>query len=144
MLAAELVGPTGSFVGIDRRPEVIVVARERALTAGLGHVNFEAASVDAFSDPEPFDAAIGRCILIHQADPVALFRAAGRRVCPGGVVACHELSMCGQVIQSLPSVSLWQQAGDNQLPLRTIRTEARCARPRCPQGRRPSSAFAIQ
>jgi SAM-dependent methyltransferase len=110
MLAAELVGASGSVVGIDRSPEVIAVARERARTAKLQHVDFEEVSVESFSDPEPFDAVIGRYVLIHRADPVALIRAAASRVRPGGVVAFHELCVHGQIVQSLPSVSLWQQA----------------------------------
>jgi ubiquinone/menaquinone biosynthesis C-methylase UbiE len=34
MLAAELVGPSGSVVGIDRSPQVIALARTRAQAAG--------------------------------------------------------------------------------------------------------------
>ena len=112
MLAAELVGASGSVVGIDRNQDVLAVARERAQTARLGNIDFEEVSVEAFSDPEPFDAVIGRYVLIHQADPVALIRAATGLVRPGGVVAFHELCVRGQAIQSLPSVSLWQQAGE--------------------------------
>jgi 2-polyprenyl-3-methyl-5-hydroxy-6-metoxy-1,4-benzoquinol methylase len=112
MLAAELVGASGTVVGIDRSQDVIAVARERARKAELGHIDFEAVSVEAFSDPEPFDAVIGRYVLIHQADPAALIRAAARLVRPRGVVAFHELCVRGQVVQSLPSVSLWQQAGE--------------------------------
>jgi SAM-dependent methyltransferase len=112
MLAAELVGPSGSVVGIDRDQEVIAVAKERAQMAGLGQIDFEAVSVEAFSDPEPFDAVIGRYVLIHQADPAALIRAAAGLVRPGGVVAFHELSIRGPLVQSLPSVTLWQQAGE--------------------------------
>ena len=41
LLAAELVGSSGSVVGIDRSPEVIAFARERARSAGLRHVDFE-------------------------------------------------------------------------------------------------------
>jgi SAM-dependent methyltransferase len=109
MLAAELVDASGSVVGIDRSPEVIAVARERARTAGLRHVDFREASAEAFSDPEPFDAVIGRYILIHQVDPVALLRAAACRVRPGGVVAFHELCVHREGVHSLPRVSLWQQ-----------------------------------
>jgi ubiquinone/menaquinone biosynthesis C-methylase UbiE len=110
MLAAELVGASGSVVGIDRNQDVIAVARERARTAKLQHVDFEEVSVEAFSDPEPFDAVIGRYVLFHQADPVAFIRAAAGRVRPGGVVAFHERWIHGRSFQSLPSVSLWQQA----------------------------------
>ena len=112
MLAAELVGASGSVVGIDRSPEAIAVARGRARTAELRHVHFQEATVGAFSDPEPFDAVIGRYVLIHQADPVALIRAAAGLVRPEGVVAFHELCVRGQAVQSLPTVSLWQQAGE--------------------------------
>jgi 2-polyprenyl-3-methyl-5-hydroxy-6-metoxy-1,4-benzoquinol methylase len=112
MLAADLVGGTGSVIGIDRSPKVIAFARERARSAGLRHLAFEAVSVEAFSDPEPFDAVIGRYVLIHQADPAAFLRAAASRVRPGGFVAFHDLCVRGPVVQSLPRVSLWQQAGE--------------------------------
>ena len=72
MLAAELVGAAGSVVGIDRSQEAIAVARRRARTAELRHVHFEEATVGAFSGTQPFDMVIGRYVLIHQADPVAL------------------------------------------------------------------------
>jgi ubiquinone/menaquinone biosynthesis C-methylase UbiE len=66
MLAAELVGACGSVVGIDQNPDVIAVARQRARNAGLRHVDFREARAEGFSDPDPFDAVIGRYILIHQ------------------------------------------------------------------------------
>jgi ubiquinone/menaquinone biosynthesis C-methylase UbiE len=112
MLAAELVGAAGSVVGIDRSPEAIAVARRRARTAELRHVHFEEATVGAFSGIQPFDMVIGRYVLIHQADPVAFIRAAAGLVRPGGVVAFHELRNHRQFVQSLPTVSLWQQAGE--------------------------------
>src|SRR5215471_10176658 len=43
MLAAGLVGPSGSVVGIDRNPQVLAVARERVQAKGLRHVAFEEA-----------------------------------------------------------------------------------------------------
>jgi ubiquinone/menaquinone biosynthesis C-methylase UbiE len=110
MLAAELVGASGAVVGVDRNPEVIAVAKKRARRAALRHVEFREASVEDFSDPEPFDAAIGRYVLIHQADPAAFIRAAAGFVRPGGFVAFHELNARGPNVQSLPDVSLWQQA----------------------------------
>jgi ubiquinone/menaquinone biosynthesis C-methylase UbiE len=112
MLTAELVGAGGSVVGIDRNHDVLAVAEERAQTAGLGQIDFEEASFEAFSDPEPFDAVIGRYVLIHQADPAAVIRAAASLVRPGGIVAFYELCIRGQAVHSLPNVSLWQQAGE--------------------------------
>jgi ubiquinone/menaquinone biosynthesis C-methylase UbiE len=112
LLAAELVGPSGSVVGIDRNQAIIAMARQRARRAKFHHVDFRYVSVEDFSDPEPFDAVVGRFVLIHQADPVALIRAAADFARPGGVVAFHEPYIQVHSFQSLPIVSLWQQAGE--------------------------------
>jgi len=107
MLAAELVGPSGSVVGIDRSPQVLAIAAERAQMSGLRHVAFEEAAAEAFVDHDAFDLVIGRYILIHQSDPVALLRAAARMVKPGGSIAFHELRL-RQECQSLPNVPAWE------------------------------------
>ena len=112
MLAAELVGASGSVIGIDRNPDVLAVARGRAQAAGYHHVHFREAAVEDFSDPEPFDAVIGRYVLIHQTDPAALLRTAAGLVRPGGILAFHELCINGVGVQALPHVPLWQQAGE--------------------------------
>jgi ubiquinone/menaquinone biosynthesis C-methylase UbiE len=55
LLAAELVGASGTVVGVDCSPEVIEVARDRARTAGSRNVHYEEATVGTFSGIEPFD-----------------------------------------------------------------------------------------
>jgi ubiquinone/menaquinone biosynthesis C-methylase UbiE len=109
-LAADLVGASGTVVGVDRSPEASAVARRRALTAGLRNVHFEEAAVGAFSGIEPFDMVVGRYVLIHQADPVDFIRTAAALCRPGGVVAFHEIGLHRQSIQSVPRVALWQHA----------------------------------
>jgi ubiquinone/menaquinone biosynthesis C-methylase UbiE len=44
-VAAKLVGPTGSVVGVDAAPEVVELARTRAAEAGLSTVSFEPATI---------------------------------------------------------------------------------------------------
>jgi SAM-dependent methyltransferase len=110
MLAAELVGPSGSVVGIDRNPQVIALAGKRARTAGLDQVTFRDVSLDTFSDPDLFDCVIGRYVLIHQADPIDFIRTAARLVRPGGLIAFHEVDMTA-VFNSRPRVSRWDAAG---------------------------------
>jgi ubiquinone/menaquinone biosynthesis C-methylase UbiE len=110
MLAAELVGPEGSVVGIDRSQEVLNVAKERAREAGLRQITFVQGSIEAFSAREPFDLVIGRYILIHQSEPVALLRNAARLVKPGGTLAFHEVRV-GDDTGSFPRVPLWDLAG---------------------------------
>jgi SAM-dependent methyltransferase len=137
MLAAELVGDSGSVVGIDRSREVIAVARERAREAGLRRVDFEEVPVEDFIDPKPFDAAIGRYVLVHQADPVAFLRRAAGLVRPGGVLAFHELCIREPLVQSLPRVALWQQAGE------WIRISMQAAAPHCDAGGRLIEHFSL-
>jgi ubiquinone/menaquinone biosynthesis C-methylase UbiE len=106
MLAAELVGPAGSIVGIDRSQEVLDVARERAQEAGLRQISFVRASVEEFSTDDPFDLVIGRYILVHQPQPVEVLRNAARLVRSGGALAFHEIRM-GDDTKSSPYVPLW-------------------------------------
>jgi SAM-dependent methyltransferase len=48
------------------------------------------ASDERFSDRSAFDAVIGRYVLHHQSDPVAMIRRAATAVRQGGIVAFHE------------------------------------------------------
>jgi ubiquinone/menaquinone biosynthesis C-methylase UbiE len=106
MLAAELAGPAGFVVGIDRNQEVLDVARNRAQEAGLRQISFVRASIEEFFVDEPFDLVIGRYILVHQEEPVALLRKAARLVRPGGALAFHEVRMASDT-KSFPHVPLW-------------------------------------
>jgi ubiquinone/menaquinone biosynthesis C-methylase UbiE len=90
MLLAEAVGDTGSVVAFDRESRAIEMARTKAIAAGHRQIEFVVASDEAFPACGVFDAAIGRDILHHQSDPVAMIRRAATAVRQGGVVAFHE------------------------------------------------------
>jgi SAM-dependent methyltransferase len=92
MLLARLVGPSGEVVGVERDPSSIARARARALEAGLGNVSFTQADVGQIPTGEPFDAAVGRFILMFLPDPVAVVRGLAGLVRPGGVIAFQEVS----------------------------------------------------
>jgi SAM-dependent methyltransferase len=92
MLAAELVGPSGSVLGIDRVGDVLDLADKRARRAGF-QIEFRKATLETFTEFRSFDIVIGRYVLIHQSDATAFVRAAARLVRPGGVLAFHELCM---------------------------------------------------
>jgi ubiquinone/menaquinone biosynthesis C-methylase UbiE len=111
MLAAELVGASGSVVGIDCNPQVIALASKRAQTAGLGQVTFKDVPLDTFSDPDLFDCVIGRYVLIHQAEPSDFLRTAARLVRPEGIIAFHEVDVAGS-FNSWPRVWRWDAAGN--------------------------------
>ncbi len=92
-LAAELVGPAGAVVGIDRAPEAVEAARARAAARGLKQVTIQLGELAEWGSPDRADAVVGRFVLMHQADPAAALREAARHVCPGGVMAMLESHM---------------------------------------------------
>jgi FkbM family methyltransferase len=65
MLAARLVGPSGEVVAIERDPKSIAKARARVTEAGFGNVSFNESDVGEIADGKPFDAAVGRFILMY-------------------------------------------------------------------------------
>jgi ubiquinone/menaquinone biosynthesis C-methylase UbiE len=107
LLAAELVGPSGSVVGIDQSADAIAMAKECACETRFQQPAFCVSSVEAFSSAGPFDIVIGRYVLMYQPSPAAFIRAASRHVRPGGVVAFHEISL-HRGYHSLPSYPAWE------------------------------------
>jgi ubiquinone/menaquinone biosynthesis C-methylase UbiE len=89
-LAAELVGPSGEVVGVDRSPDALAFARSRAKERSLANVTFRENELSAMAFDQLFDAAIGRYVLCFQPDPAALLRKISHLVRPGGIVLFHE------------------------------------------------------
>jgi len=92
MLVARLVGPSGEVVGIERDATSIARAESRVALAGLRNVTFKQTDVNQISGDEPFDAAVGRFILMFLPDPLSVLRSVARLVHPGGIVAFQEPS----------------------------------------------------
>lgn len=89
-IAARLVGPTGTVLGVDAAPAMVELARARAAEKGLSTVHFMQSAVDSIALDEPVDAVVGRLILMHLPDPAATLRHLVSFVRPGGVVAFSE------------------------------------------------------
>ena len=81
-IAARLVGPTGTVLGVDAAPEMVELARARAAERGLSAVHFTQAAIDAIALDEPVDAVVGRLILMHLPDPAATLRHLARSCAP--------------------------------------------------------------
>jgi ubiquinone/menaquinone biosynthesis C-methylase UbiE len=64
-LAARVVGPAGHVTSLDRSPESIALAAERALRAGMSNVRFVAAEAWQFEADATLDAVIGRLVLMY-------------------------------------------------------------------------------
>ena len=92
MLVPRLVGPSGEVVGIDRDANSITRARERVTAMGFRNVSFMQADVNDLAGDKPFDAVVGRFILMFLPDPLSVLRSVVQLVRPGGVLAFQEPS----------------------------------------------------
>jgi SAM-dependent methyltransferase len=93
---AEIVGPSGSVVALDRNEAGLAMARARMTEQGIEHVRFVAADVtgdlatlDAVQG-EPFDALAGRRVLMYLPDPAAVLGRLAGRLQSGGLVVFEE------------------------------------------------------
>ena len=104
-LVAELVGPHGAVVGVEKDPEAVDLARRHT---DAPNVEFRVADAQTLSGIEGgFDAVTGRLILLHLSDRVGALREAAARVRPGGLVIMHECDL--GYLWASPQPPLWSQ-----------------------------------
>jgi ubiquinone/menaquinone biosynthesis C-methylase UbiE len=90
MLAARILEGEGQVLAVDRDPAMVQTARLRVKQSGLPVEVVQRDLTGLALDQPPFDAAIGRLILMHVSDPVLALRAAAAHVRPGGIVAFQD------------------------------------------------------
>ncbi len=96
MLVSELVGPGGEVVAIERSPEAIEHARMRLAQRNISNVRLvlgDENTLPQAMDGKPFDAVVGRLVLVHQRDLSAVFVHLTKFLKPGGIVAFHEVDV---------------------------------------------------
>ena len=89
-VAADLVGPGGSVVGVDRSPDALARARLRAGQRGLTQVQFIEGDIHDPVPGAPFDAIVERVVLLWVPDPAAVLRRQATVLRPGGLVVPVE------------------------------------------------------
>jgi len=93
-LAADLTGPGGLAVGVDRSADAIATARARAEKDGRRNVIFLQGELGTpIPNQAPFDAVVGRYVLIHQANIPSALRGLRTHLRPGGLLAFHEFEL---------------------------------------------------
>ena len=100
LIAANLVGPSGSVLGIDRSSEAVQRAMARAESLNARQVKFQVADAESLDLSLRFDAVIGRFVLMYMVDPTTTLRKLVDRLGPGGIVAFLEMDM--RVARSVP------------------------------------------
>lgn len=95
-LLAELVGPSGFVVALDRDQTALATARARLREKGLNHVQFVSADVaeqftnlETFAD-ESFDVLAGRRVLMYLPSPSDTLRRLARWLRRDGLVVFEE------------------------------------------------------
>jgi SAM-dependent methyltransferase len=104
-LAAELVGPDGAVLGIERDPAAVTLARRRTDAPNVEFRVGDVQTLDGVGDG--FDAVVGRLVLMYLVDPAATLRRAATRVRPGGLICMHEADL--NYLLTSPPTPLGQQ-----------------------------------
>jgi ubiquinone/menaquinone biosynthesis C-methylase UbiE len=105
---ARHIGPQGMVLGADLMPEQLIVARQEALTQGLGNIRF--VEVDVYSPGlkhESFDMVYCRSVLSHLQHPEKALEEMSALVKPGGALVCEDVDMAS--IYSDPSTKEYKK-----------------------------------
>jgi len=105
-LAAELVGPLGAVVGVERDPAAVDLARRRTEASNVEYRVGDVQTLDGIESG--FDAVIGRLVLMYLPDPVAALRRAASRLRPGGLICVHEADLA--YLPASPLTPCWATA----------------------------------
>ena len=106
-VAADLVGPDGCVVGVDRSTDALARARVRAAQRGLTQVQFVEGDIHDPAPGGPFDAIVERLTLWAVPDPAAMLRRQATVLRPGGLVVPVEVDL--SPMRWLPEIPLGTQ-----------------------------------
>lgn len=107
LIAAGIVGPTGSVLGIDKAPTALPLAEARARRSGYNWATFRDGDLYTFRPEQTFDAVVGRFILMHIADPVGALRRLAGYLNRGGNIAFIEMDI--DQAGAIPEIPLLRQ-----------------------------------
>lgn len=109
-LAAELVGPSGEVIGIDRSTAALAAAEAGAKALSLSNVSFHLGDPTAIEFDRPFDAVVGRYVLMFSSEPASMLKGIATHVRPGGIIVFHEAGCFGA--KSFPPSPIYDRCYD--------------------------------
>jgi len=90
LLAARLVGPDGLVTSVDIDPRALETVESRASAERIEHIVCIQADIQSWRPGRKFDAVVGRHILIHSSDPLAVLRGCAASLHERGLAVFHE------------------------------------------------------
>ena len=106
-LAARMVGPGGRVIGTDRAVEAVTRASGRAKAVGLENVEFLQGDPTEMTFDQPFDAVIGRLVLMYYPDPASALRKLSVNLREGGLLVFQEFDITH--CRSIPRVPSYER-----------------------------------
>jgi SAM-dependent methyltransferase len=108
-VAAELVGPTGSVIGVDMTPEMLDRARREAALLGLGNVEFRTGILEQLPVDDGWaDVVIANGVLNLVADKVHALQEARRVLRSGGILQFADIAVGREVPHAARcDIELW-------------------------------------
>ena len=109
LVAARMVGPTGSVTGVDMTREMLAKARSAAEEAGIENVSFTEGEAESlpFAD-ESFDVVISNGVIDLIPDKDAVFAELHRVLVPGGRIQIADVTIQRPVSdEGKRNIDLW-------------------------------------
>ena len=109
LIAAQMVGSTGSVTGIDMTPEMLAKARAGAAELGTDHVRFVEGEAERLPfDDASFDVVISNGVIDLVPDKDAVFSEVHRVLAPGGRIQVADVTIQQPVSEEgRRNIDLW-------------------------------------
>ena len=108
LLAADSVGPSGEVIGVDRAAAAVDWATARGQALQVRNVRFLEGDPTELQFDRPFDAVVGRLVLMYYADPVDAVRKLAGHVRDGGLIVFQEMDIAN--CRSLPPAATFERS----------------------------------